>query len=146
MNRMTINSQINTKFSFAAYCLHYRFVCFAGKPSVKIVFHIFQCLVAQKKPSQWKTIFGQQKTLIKIRLIFYKLFSNFFFWKTIFLSCVATPINIIFIYSCGKHNFLAPSLSHGKFSHFFSLPFAFSFLTPSQSLTPVSPLPIDFSL
>ena len=54
-------------------------VCFAGKPSVKIVFHIFQCLVAQKKPVQWKTIFGQQKTLIKIRLIFYRLFSKKFF-------------------------------------------------------------------
>ena len=123
-----------------------RSVCFAGKLSVKIVFHIFQCLVAQKKPSQWKTIFGQWKTLIKIRLNFYKLFSNFFFWKTIFLSCVATPINIIFIYSRGKHNFLVLSLSHGKFSHFFSLPFTFSLLTPSLSLTLVFPLPIDLSL
>ena len=26
-----------------------RSVCLAGKPSVKIIFHIFQCLVAQKK-------------------------------------------------------------------------------------------------
>ena len=52
---------------------------FVGKPSIKIVFHIFQCLVAHKKPGQWKTIFGQQKTLIKIRLIFYRLFSKFFF-------------------------------------------------------------------
>ena len=123
-----------------------RSVCFAGKLSVKIVFHIFQCLVAQKKPGQWKTIFGQQKTLIKIRLIFYRFFSKNFFWKTISLSRVASPINIIFVYSRGKHNFLAPSLSHGKFSHFFSLPFAFSLLTPSQSLTLVSPLPIDLSL
>ena len=119
-------------------------VCFAGKLSVKIVFHIFQCLVAQKKPGQWEIIFGQQKTLIKIRLIFYKLFSKIFFWKTI--SLVASPITIIFVYSCGKHNFLAPSLSHGKFSHFFSLPFTFSLLTPSLSLTLVSPLPIDLSL
>ena len=123
-----------------------RSVCFAGKPSVKIVFHIFQCLVAQKKPGQWKTIFGQRKTLIKIRLIFYKLFSKKNFWKTISLSYVASPINIIFVYSRGKHNFLAPSLSHGKFSHFFSLPFAFSPLTPSPSLTLVFPLPIDLSL
>ena len=121
-------------------------ICFVGKPSLKIVFHIFQCLVAQKKPGQWKTIFGQQKTLIKIRLSFYKLFSKKIFWKTIFLSCVASPINIIFVYNRGKHNFLAPSLSHGKFSHFFSLPFAFSLLTPSPSLTLVSPLPIDLSL
>ena len=123
-----------------------RSVCFAGKPSIKIVFHILQCVVAQKKISQWKTIFGQQKTLIKIRLIFYRLFSNFFFWKTISLSRIASPIKIIFIYSCEKHNFFAPSLSHGKFSHFFSLPFTFSLLTPSLSLILISPLPIDLSL
>ena len=97
-----------------------RSVCFTGKSSVKIVFHIFQCLVAQKKPGQWKTIFSQRKTLIKIRLIFYRLFSKILFWKTISLSRVASPINIIFVYSRGKHNFLAHSLSHGKFSHFFS--------------------------
>ena len=90
---------------------HLRSVCFARKPSVKIVFHIFQCLVVQKKPGQWKTIFGQQKTLIKIRLIFYRLFSKKKIWKTISLSRVASPINIIFVYSHGKHNFLAPSLS-----------------------------------
>ena len=97
-----------------------RSVCFAGKLSVKIIFHIFQCLVTQKRISQRKTIFSQRKTLIKIKLIFYRLFSKIFFWKTISLSCVAFLINIIFICSCGKHNFLAPSLSHGKFSHFFS--------------------------
>ena len=28
---------------------HLRFICFAGKPSIKIVFHIFQCLVTKKK-------------------------------------------------------------------------------------------------
>ena len=33
-----------------------------------------------KKIGQWKTIFGQWKTLINIRLIFYRLFSNFFFF------------------------------------------------------------------
>ena len=123
-----------------------RSVCFAGKLSVKIVFHIFQCLVAQKKPGQWKTIFDQWKTLIKIRLIFYKLFSKKIFWKTISLSCVASSIDIIFIYSREKHNFLVPSLSHGKFSHFFSFPFTFSLLTTSPSLTLVSPLPINLSL
>ena len=32
-----------------------------------------------KKIGQWKTIFGQRKTLINIRLIFYRLFSKFFF-------------------------------------------------------------------
>ena len=135
MNRMTINSQINTKFSFAAYCLHYRFVCFAGKPFVKIVFHIFQYLIAPKKKGggQWKTIFGQRKTLIKIRLIFYRLVSKKLFWKTISLSCIVYPINIIFAYSRGKHNILVPSLSHGKLSHSFSLPLTFSLLTPSLS-------------
>ena len=121
-------------------------VCFTRKPSVKIVFYIFQCLVAQKKTGQWKTIFSQQKTLIKIKLIFYKLFSKKKFGKTISLSRVASPINIIFVYSSGKHNFLVPSLSHGKFFHFFSLLFTFSLLTLSLSLTLVSPLLIDFSL
>ena len=53
---------------------------FHWKPSVKIVFHIFQCLVAHKKTGQWKTIFGQWKILIKIRLIYYRLFSKFFFF------------------------------------------------------------------
>ena len=33
----------------------------------------------KKKIGQWKTIFSQWKTLIKIRLIFYKLFSKIFF-------------------------------------------------------------------
>ena len=37
------------------------------------------------------------------------LFSKFFFWKTISLLCVASLINIIFVYSYEKHNFLAPS-------------------------------------
>ena len=125
---------------------NYLSVYFAGKPFVKIVFHIFQCLVAQKKPGQWKTIFGQRKTLIKIMLIFCRLFSKKKFWKTIFLSYIASSINIIFVYSREKHNFLAHSLSHGKFFHFFSLSFAFSLLTPLLSLTLVSHLPIDLSL
>ena len=147
-------------FSFSIYC-NCRFsnyynvmkdlhsVCFVGKPSVKIVFHIFQCLVAQKKKKtgQWKTIFNQRKTLIKIRLIIYRLYSKKKkIWKTISLSRVASPINIIFVFSRGKHNFLVSSLSHGKLSRFFSLPFTFSLLTPSLSLTLVSPLPIDLSL
>ena len=49
---------------------------FHWKTFHKDSFYIFQCLVAQKKTCQWKTIFGQQKTLIKIRLIFYRLFSK----------------------------------------------------------------------
>ena len=45
---------------------------------MKIVFHIFQCLIIpkKKKNGQRKTIFDQQKTLIKIKLIFYKSFSK----------------------------------------------------------------------
>ena len=54
---------------------NYRSICFAEKPSVKIVFYIFQCLVVFKKISQWKIIFNQWKTLIKRGLIFYCLFS-----------------------------------------------------------------------
>ena len=120
---------------------------FLWKTFCKDSFSHFPVFGSTKKPGQWKIIFGQRKILIFIRFIFYRLFSkkkkN---WKTISLSHVASPLNIIFIYSRGKHNFLAPSLSHRKFSHFFSLPFAFSLLTPSLSLTLVSPLPIDFSL
>ena len=123
------------------------FCLFRWKTFCKDSFSHFPVFGSTKKNSQWKTIFGQRKTLIKIRLIFFKLFSkkknN---WKTISLSRIASPINIIFVYSYWKHNFLAPSLFHGKFSRFFSLPFAFSLLIPSLSLTLVSPLPIDFSL
>ena len=147
MYRFMICNFVNSTFSaYSRTKQSLRSVCFTRKHYVKIVFHIFQCLVVQKKPGQWKIIFGQQKTLIKIRLIFYSLFSKIFFWKTISLSHVASPINIIFVYSRGKDNFLAPSLSHSKFSHIFSLPFTFSLLTPSLSLTLVSPLPIDLSL
>ena len=69
-----------------------------------------------KKIGQWKTIFGQRKTLINIRLIFYRLFSKFFFffWKAISLSRVVSLINIFFVCRRGKHNFLAHSLSHSK--------------------------------
>ena len=41
-----------------------------------------------KKNGQRKTIFGQRKTLIKINLIFYRLFSKKY-WKIISLSCSA---------------------------------------------------------
>ena len=44
-----------------------------GKLFVKIV---FQYLVGKKKTGQRKTIFSQRKILIKIRLIFYRLFSK----------------------------------------------------------------------
>ena len=123
-----------------------RSVCFTGKPCKDNFPHFPVFGSTKKNPGQWKTIFGQRKTRIKIRLIFYRLFSKKKFWKTISLSYVAFPINIIFVYSCGKHNFLAPSLSHGKFSRFFSLPFTFSLLISSLLLTLVSPLPIDPSL
>ena len=36
-------------------------VCFAEKPYVKIIFHVFQCLVVSKKKYQIKTIVDQQK-------------------------------------------------------------------------------------
>ena len=48
--------------------------------------------------------------------------------KKISLTFVASPINIIFFCSHEKHNFLVPSLSHNKLSHFFSLLFAFSLI------------------
>ena len=109
-------------------------VCITGKPSVKIVFHIIQCLVALKKKKNWsiENYLQSMKNTnkIQLRLIFYKLFSKKNFWKTISPSRVASPINIIFIYNCQKHNFLVSSLSHDKLSHFFSLPFTFSLLSP----------------
>ena len=75
----------------------------------------------KKKIGQRKTIFSQLKTLTKIRLIFYRLFSKFFFWKTISLSLVVSLINIIFFCNCGKYNFLVPSLSLTVSSLTFSL-------------------------
>ena len=88
-------------------------------------FPVFGSTKKKKKIDQWKTIFTQRKILIKIKLIFYRLFSKNFFWQTISLSLVASPINIIFFYSHEKHRFLAFSLSHSKLSHFFSILFAF---------------------
>ena len=93
---------------------------FHWKTFCKDSFPHFPVFGNTKKTGQWKTIFDQRKTLIKIRLIFYRLFSKNFFWKTISLSHIASPINIIFICSHDKHNFLVPSLSHGKISYFFS--------------------------
>ena len=92
---------------------------FCWKTFCKDSFPHFPVFDSTKKTSQWKTIFNQWKTLIKIRLIFYRLFSIKKFWKTISLSLITSPINIIFFCSRGKHNFLAPSLSHSKLSHFF---------------------------
>ena len=86
----------------------------------------------------------QQKTLIKIKLIFNRFFSKTNFWKTISLSLITSPINIIFFYSHGKHNFLTLSLSHNKLSHFFSLLFAFSLII--YSLLWISSLIFFFSL
>ena len=91
---------------------------FCWKIFCKDSFPHFSMFGSTKITSQWKTIFGQQKILIKIRLIFYRLFSKKLFWKTISLSRVASPINIIFVCSHGKHNFLVSSFSHGKLSHF----------------------------
>ena len=104
----------------------------------------FPVFGSTQKTSQRKTIFSQQKTLIKIRLIFYKSFSQKKkICKTISLSLITSPINIIFFYSHGKHNFLAPSLSHIKLSHFFSLLFAFSLII--YSLLWISSLIFFFS-
>ena len=56
----------------------------------------------------------------------------FFFWKTVSLSCITSPINIIFfftLYSCGKQLILAPTLSHSlTVSSQFS-PFSLLFLS-----------------
>ena len=115
-------------------------VFFAGKPSIKIIFHIFQCLVIQKKTWSMENYLWSTENPNKN-----KTYSKSFFRKTISFSRVASPVNIIFVYSRGKHNFLAPSLSYGNFAHFFSLPFTCLF-TPSLSLTLVSHLPITLSL
>ena len=81
----------------------------------------FPVFDSTKKTWSMENYLWLMENLIKIKLIFYRLFSFFFFFgKTISLSRVASSINIIFVYSREKHNFLASSLSHGKFSHFFS--------------------------
>ena len=79
-------------------------VCFIGKPSIKIVFHIFQCLVTQKKLSM-ENYFQSTENLNKNKTYFLQVVFQIFF--------------------------LENNLSHGKLSHFFSLPFAFSLLTSS---------------
>ena len=101
----------------------------------------------KKKIGQWKTIFSQRKILIKIRLIFYRLFSNFFFFGkqslshalhllSILSSSVAVG-NIIFWHLLSLMvNFLTFSL----------FPLLFFHLTFSLSLTLVSHLSIDLSL
>ena len=102
-------------FSFLTLCL------FRWKTFCKNSFLHFLVFGSTKK-------ICQQKTLIKIKLIFNRFFSKTNFWKTISLSLITSPINIIFFYSRGKHNFLTLSLSHNKLSHFFSLLFAFSLI------------------
>ena len=118
---------------------------FRWKAFCKDSFLHFSVFGSTKKTGQRKTIFSQRKTLIKRRIIFYKLFSkkkkkN---WKTISLSLITSPINIIFFCSCGKHNFLVPYLSHSKLSHFFSLLFVFSLII--YSLLWISSLIFFFS-
>ena len=104
-------SRTNTLVCFCYVCV-LRSICFSRKPYVKIVFHIFQCLIAQKKKN-WLTenYFQSMKNPNKNKaFFFYRLFSKIFYF--------------------GKQ-----SLSHGTLSYSFSLPFSFSFLTPLLSLT-----------
>ena len=101
-----------------------------------------------KKSSQRKTIFSQWKTLIKTRLIFYGMFSNFFFFleNNLSLTHHISYKYIFFLYPLQPRetSILAPlssvSQSYGKLS-VFSLLFAFlssHILTVSPPL--VSPL------
>ena len=119
---------------------------FRWKILCKDSFLHFTVFASTKKTWLMENYFWSTENPNKNKAYFLYVVFQFFFWKTISLSSVASPINIILVYSCGKHNFLAPSLSRGKLSHFFSLPFAFSLLTPLLSLTLVYPLPIDLSL
>ena len=121
------NTHGYTRYTLLSICVNisilllpYTLCLFRWKTFCKDSFPHFSVFGSTKKTGQWKTNFGQRKTVIKIRLIFYRLFSKKYFWKTISLSLVTSPINIIFVCSCGKHYFLAPSLSHGKIFHFFS--------------------------
>ena len=51
---------------------HLRFVCFDGKHYVRIVFLVFQCLLASEKMSQRKIIFEQHKKYgLFLEIIFY---------------------------------------------------------------------------
>ena len=123
-------SNLYVLFSFLTLCL------FRWKTFYKNSFLHFLIFDSTKK-------ICQQKTLIKIKLIFNRFFSKTNFWKTISLSLITSPINIIFFCSCGKHIFLAPYLSHSKLSHFFSLLFAFSLII--YSLLWISSLIFFFS-
>ena len=114
-------------FSFLTLCL------FRWKTFCKNSFLHFLVFGSTKK-------ICQQKTLIKIKLIFNRFFSKTNFWKTISLSLITSPI---FFYSRGKHNFFTLSLSHNKLSHFFSLLFAFSLII--YSLLWISSLIFFFS-
>ena len=102
-------------------------------------------VVLKKKIGQWKTIFSQWKTLIKIRLIFYRLFSKKIFFGKQSLS--HTVHNSYTSSDLEKNIFFCSfSLSHNKLSHFFSSFYFFSLLTPSLSPPLTSSLPTDFSL
>ena len=98
---------------------------FHWKTFCKYNFMHFSVFGSTKKTGQRKTIFSQRKTLIKIRLIFYRLFSKKFFWKTISLSLITSPINIIFCCSDGKQIFwrllslIVSSLTFSLFSFLF---------------------------
>ena len=58
-----LNYRLFQKFKLLRYDKfnHLRFVCFDRKHCVRIVFLVFQCLVASEKMSQMKTIFDQHK-------------------------------------------------------------------------------------
>ena len=100
----------------------------------------------KKKINQRKTIFSQQKTLIKIKFIFYKLFSKKKKKKENNLSRMQriTPINIIFFWFRKQLAYLAFFTINSLTSY---LLFVFlSLFAPSLSPTLTSSLPIDFSL
>ena len=113
--KKTENYCLNTRTKQTLKILSNKLTCIV--PALNVLgLRFVCCLVAQKKISQLKTIFSQWKTLIKTRLIFYGMFSNFFFfWKTISLSRITSPINIVFFFTlCSRRKqlILAPTLSH----------------------------------
>ena len=84
-------------------------ICFAGKLSIQIVFHIFQCLVAHKKKQSMENYLQSMENPNKNKAYFLlDVFQYFFFWKTISLSHIISPINIIFfftLYSLGNRTY-----------------------------------------
>ena len=91
---------------------------FHWKIFYKYNFSQFSIFGSTKKNWLRENYLGSIENPNKNKSYFYRFFFKKKKSKIISLSCVASPINIIFVRNRRKHNFLVSSLSHGKLSHF----------------------------